>query len=46
MLRETLKAKGAARERDREREREREQEREYWTYKGGKRSIMVLWRKL
>ena len=44
MLRETLKAKGA--EREREREREREQEREYWTYKGGKRSIMVLWRKL
>ena len=44
MLRETLKAKGA--ERERERERERGQEREYWTYKGGKRSIMVLWRKL
>ena len=48
MLRETLKAKGAERERERERERDRErgQEREYWTYKGGKRSIMVLWRKL
>jgi hypothetical protein len=40
MLRETLKVKGT------EREREREQEREYWTYKGEKRSIMVLWRKL
>ena len=42
MLRETLKAKGA----ERERERDGEKEREYWTFKGGKRSIMVLWRKL
>ena len=31
---------------ERSREREREREREYWIHKRGKRSIMVLWRKL
>ena len=34
MSKETLKVKGA--ERERESERERDQEREYWTYKGEK----------